>query len=483
MPRVHWPAQPQVESGTVFSAAMLRYAHGAAISWLHGESHASYPLPHVRPPSTDVFQADYQTIWTLWGIHASQVAYYRLRVKINYGNDIHRAWAYRIQVSPDNGATWYTAREMWDTNNTYQLEEGTIDLTAVSDGGGGHIADHLTVGRLYKWRLQVRVAVQGDPADCTVHCEPWSIGTRKSVAAGDGWLTPPTFAAGVSNPAHLNTLAHDAHALEHALPPGEASTSWPAKHTITFSETWEELTRVAYRYRPNMLYVVVLGSAWADETWQWRVKVETDTASAVVYTSDPIAGNEALEIEDYSWTNAAMIDLTSGDAAAALSGAGITLTLGDWYRVAVEIYTTASPGRAWAVGAAVQRTSNQAPGAGYTVPHLWQVGDTDIGPTHLNALSASLTALYSGAEALHYDAAGVDVVANGSGHALAHRRRYLRYVAPEQPRIHYGPDQSQTYDPPASATPAPVDLDAVGVPYGSIYYVTGCETAMEADSE
>ena len=118
MPRVHWPAQPQVESGTVFSAAMLRYAHGAAISWLHGESHASYPLPHVRPPSTDVFQADYQTIWTLWA-STSQVAY-RLRVKINYGNDIHRAWAYH-QVSPDNGATWYTAREMWDTNSTYQL--------------------------------------------------------------------------------------------------------------------------------------------------------------------------------------------------------------------------------------------------------------------------------------------------------------------------------------------------------------------------
>lgn len=483
MPRVHWPAQPTVESGSVFSAAMIRYAHGAAISWLHGESLASFALPHVRLPSTDVYQTDYQTIWELWAIHAAQLAYYRLLVKINYGDAINRTWAYRMQVSPDNGATWYTAREASGTQNTYQTHDGTIDLTAVADGSGGFIADHLTVGRVYKWRLQVRVAVQGEPADCTVHLVPWSIGTRKSVAAGDGWQTPPTFTAATSNPAHLNTLAHDARALQHALPPGEASTSLPALHTVTFSETWEELTRLVYRYRPNMLYVVALGSAWSNETWQWRVKVETDTLSAVVYTSGAITGDEAQELEDYSWANAQMIDLTDGAAAAALAAAGITLTLGDWYRVVVEIYTTASPGRAWAIGAAVYRTSDNTPGAGYTVPHLWAHGDTNIGPTYLNQLSASLTALYSGSEALHFDAQGVDVVAQGSGHALAHRRRYLRYVAPDQPRIYYGPDLDRTYDPPAAATPEPVDLDAVGVPYGSIYYVTGAETCMEADSE
>jgi len=478
MPRATFPAIPTIEAGQVFSAAVLRQGHAAAINYLFGESHASWPLAHVRLPSTDVYQSAYTTIWELWGLHASQTLYYRLLIKVNYGNEFDRTWAYRVQVSPDGGATWYTAAGESGTQNTYQLKENVVNLAAVSDGAGGYIDDHLTLGQVYKWRLQVAVTDQPDPADCTVHCIPWALGTRKSVA---GWATPPTFTAATSNPAHANTLADDAQALYDALPPGDAALTFPSLHTITFASTWEELTRAVYRYRPDMLYVAVLGSAWADETWQWRVKVETDSASAVVYTSSAIAGDEATELSEYSWGNAQMIDLTTGAAATALAAAGITLTLGDWYRVVVEVYSTASPGRAWAAGAAIYRTSNMAAAAGYTVPHLWAHGDQNIGPTYLNQYSADLTALYSGAERLHLDTGAVDVVENANGHALAHRRRYLRYLATEQPRIYYGADMDQTYDPPASATWTALDLDSVGLPYGGVYWVTGADACMEAD--
>jgi len=479
MPRATFPAIPTIETGQVFSAAVLRHGHAAAINYLFGESHASWPLAHTRTPSTDVYQSEYTTIWELWGLHASQTLYYRLMIKVNYGNASDRTWAYCVQVSPDDGTTWYTAFSESGTQNTYQLKENVVNLAAVNDGAGGTIADHLSLGQVYRWRLQVAVTDQPDPADCTVHCIPWALGTRKSVA---GWVTPPTFTASTSNPAHANTLASDAQALYDALPPGEAALSFPSLHTIIFASTWEELTRAVYRYRPNQLYVAVLGSAWSDETWQWRVKVETDSASAVVYTSGAIAGDEATELSEYSWDNAQLIDLTTGDAATALAAASITLTLGEWYRVVVEVYSTADPGRAWAVGAAVYRVSSGAAGEGYTVPHLWTHGDQDVGPTYLNQYSASLTALYSGAERLHVDTAAVDVVENGNGHALQHRRRYLRYRGVDQVRIYYGADMGQTYDPPASATWTALDLDSVGLPYGGIYWVTGAEACMEADS-
>lgn len=469
MPKVHFPAIPTFEAGQVFSAAVMRHGHAAAISYLFGESHASWPLAHVRPPSTDVYQSIYQTIWELWALQSSQVFYWRLLVKVNYGNAIDRTWSYRIQASPDGGTTWHDVRTESGAQNTYQLRQGTIDISALG----------LTIGQVYKWRLQVAVTNQPDPADCTVHCIPWAMGTRKTVS---GWTTPPTFTAGTSNPAHANTLTSDAQALYQALPPADAATSFPSLHTVTFSETWEELTRAVYRYRPSSLYVAVLGSAWGDSSWQWRVKLETDSASAVVYTSGTIGGDEATELSEYSWDNNALIGLTTGAPAAALAAAGITLTLGEWYRVVVEVYSVSAPGRAWAAGAAIYRVSGNVAGAGYTVPHLWAHGDQNIGPTYLNQYAASLTALYSGAEQLHLDTPAVDVVADGSGHALTHRRRYLRYRAPKQARIYYGAEMDRTYDPPASEEWASIDLDSIDLPYGAIYWVTGAEACMESDS-
>ena len=475
-----FPLIPEMESGQVFSAAIMRYTHKAAIEYLLGESHASFAVPHVRTPSTDVYQSEYQTIWELLGYHASHTLYYKLAVKINYGNAIDREWHYRIQVSPDLGATWYTAREATGTDNTYQDEDGAVDLSAVADGGGGFLTDHLNVGGLYKWRLQVKCGNMPDPADCTVHLVPWGIGTRKAVS---GWAAPPTFAAGASDAADANVLRADANALYAALPQATPGTAQPWYTIVSFTETWTELSRVAYRYRGDQLRVAVAASGWGNETWQWRASLQDEAGnSAVIHTSAEIWGDEALDADAYAW-DTATVTLTAGDAATAIAAAGITLTAGEWYRVVVEIYTTASPGRVWGFGTRVDRLSSGALGGDYAVPHLWAHGDTDIGPTNLNVYSDDLTALYSGSEALGLDVPFVDVVENSAGVSLVHRKRYLYAFDASGASIRYGAGYATTY----SLTDAAdawgwVDLEAVGVPYGAAYWVSGVSGAVESDA-
>jgi hypothetical protein len=472
--RATFPPLPDIAAGQVFSAAVLRHAHKAAIEYLLGESHATFPLAHVRVPSTDVYQSTYQTIWEAWALHASQAAFYRLQIKVNYGDAVNRTWWYLLQVSPDGGSSWLSVKEESGTQNTYQMKEGEVDVSGLG----------LTLGQVYKWRLQVAVTGNPEPADAQVHCIPWAIGTRGAVS---GWAAPPTFVAGVSDPAHANALAADAYRLYAALPATSGATTQPARTEVVFPGAWTELTRAVYRYRQGRLRVGVAGSAWADTTWQWRVKVETDTASAVVYTSALIAGDEAIEPEDYDWTtHQETIDLAwvDGPAYAALQAAGITLTHGAWYRVVVEIDTPGDPGRAWAVGAMVERLTNlyASPQAGYTVPHVWSHGDQDVGPTNLNVYSADLTALYSGSEALHYDAPAVDVAADGWGHTLVHRKRYLRYLAPEGATLHHGAGLGESVGLEASSAWAYLDLETTGLAYGTSYWVYGAIACMEADS-
>jgi hypothetical protein len=478
MTRPTFPPTPELVDDQVFSSAIVRYGHRAGIEYLLGESHAAYALPHVRTPSTDVYQEEYQTIWELWCYQASQTAYYKLQILIFYGNEFDRDWYYRLQVSPDGGTTWYTAREATGTQNTYQDEDGTVDLTAIADGAGGYVSDHLTLTNIYLWRLQVKCGRQADPADCTVHCVPWGIGTRGAVS---GWVAPPVFAAGPSSAAHANTLRTDLYALYNALSAVNVATSQPSYTIVSFSSTWTELSRMAYRYRPDTIRVAVAASGWGDGSWQWRAKVEDKAGnSAVVYTSAAIVGNEATEPEQYAW-DTAEVDLTAGAAAAALTAAGITLTVGEWYRVVVEIYTTADPGRVWGFGARADRLSSGTPGAGYSTPNLWQHGDDDVGPTHLNVYSGDLTALYSGAEALFLDSPAVDVVADTAGHSLVHRKRYLHYHNASGASIFYGAGYATSYGLSDASGWAWVDLEEIGLPYGGAYWVRGCDAAMECD--
>ena len=479
MTRPTFPLIPEIEDGQVFSAAIMRHTHKAAIEYLLGESHAAMALPHVRVPSTDVFSTDYQTVWELWGYLQSYLLYYKLAIRINYGDALNRNWHYRIQVSSDGGTTWYTAKEETGTQNTYQDKEGTVDLTTVSDGGAGSIDDHLTLTAFYLWRLQLKVSNQGSPADSTVYCIPWGIGTRGAVS---GWVTPTTFAAATSAAADINTLRTDANALHAALPTANVGTTQPA-YALIYGD-WVELSRVSYRYLGDQLRVQVAASGWQDGTWKWRARLidEADN-TATIHESGEVGGDAIYGDPEYWIWRGTTITLTAGAVAAAIAAAGITLTRGDWYRVIVELYTTADPGRVWGLGARVDRLSSGTVGVDYTVPGTWTHGDTNVGPTKLNVYSADLTALYSGTESLSLDVPAVDIVADSAGTSLVHRKRYLFYYNAVGATIHYGADYATTYGLTDSAAAwAWVDLEAVGVPYGGAYWVSGVDIATETEA-
>ena len=484
MSRIPFPTIPVVADGQVFSASLFKDGYKAGIEALLGESHGSFALRHTRALSADVYQTTYpvdpevgQSVWKTYVRLTSFTFYQRLHIYQDSGNGaLH--WYYRFILYDYAGETWYTIAEGSGTNTTVYNVEGTVDLTAVSDGDGGYVADHLMIGNIYKVYLQLKTEAE------TYHtcCKPWEIGTRSAVS---GWVAPPTFAAEESAAADANILRTDLNALHAAVSSTNAPTAQPEKTFIATTETWQELMRAVYRYRKNKIRVAVAGSAWSDTTWQWRVRVWTSAlgeASAVVYTSEEITGDEALEPEEYTW-HEAVIDLTTGDAAAAISAAGFALTRGAYRRVSVEFYSDGVAGRAWAIGACIARESDGVPNAGYTVPNIWEHGDQDVGPTNLNVYSSDLSFFYTGGnEELYFDSPAVSVVENGWGYTFVHRSRYLWYLAPDGGTLYYGAGLDETYSLPASTAWVHIDLETIAIPYGGTYWAYGVTCCLEADS-
>jgi len=487
MSKIAFPAIPVLENGMVLSAATLNHAFTAAERWLLGESHAPLACQHTRFASTDVYQEDYQTIWTCYLRHTSNTLVYKLHIKINYGNAIDRDWYYQIQVY--DGSTWYTAKTETGTDNTYQNKEGTVDLTTVSDGSGGYIDDHLVAGTVYQWRLQVKCGRQGEPADCTVHCLPWTLRLRNSVS---GWQTPPTFAAATSSADDFNDMRTDLNALYAAMSDVNIHSTQMAEHEITsVADTWEEYTSCVYRYRPESIYCNVQGCTQTHSDpdtryWKWRLAVYDDTTPtangpAYVYTSDAQYG-AGLDPNQYTW-DSATIDLTAGAAASALSTAGITLTFGNYYRLVIEVCRGDANEAAYIRHGILLRLSDNTPDAGWDTLNDWAHGDTDVGPMHLNKLADNLTDLYTGNERLWNETLAVDTTSGGLGCAGVHRKRYLHYIASAAPRVYYGVAFDSTYDLSASNTWTSVDLGDVGVPYGTVYFVDNVTCAFECDEE
>lgn len=483
MSRVPFPSIPVVEDGQAFSASLFKDGYKAGIEALLGESHGSFALRHVRPESADVYQTTWpvdpevgQSIWKTWVRLTSFTFYYKLFLRQNSGNGaLHYYWRFILY---DYGTEeWYTIASGDGTDTSYANAESTADLETVSDGDGGYVADHLAIGNIYKVYLQLKTETEAYNALCI----PWEIGTRGAVS---GWTAPPTFAAEESDAADVNIWRTDLNALHDALSGTNVPTAQPEKTFIATTETWQELMRAVYRYRKNKIRVAVAGSAWSDTTWQWRVVIYTAAlggASAVVYTSEEITGDEAEEAEEYTW-HEAVIDLTTGDAATAIAAAGFVLTRGVYRRIAIEFYSDGVAGRAWAIGASIVRESDGVPGAGYGVPAIWEQGDQDIGPTKLNVYSGDLTALYSGSEALFFDSPAVSYVENGYGYTFVHRSRYLWYLAPDGGTLYYGAGLADTYSLPASTAWVHVDLETIDIPYGGTYWAYGVESCLEADS-
>jgi len=187
------------------------------------------------------------------------------------------------------------------------------------------------------------------------------------------------------------------------------------------------------------------------------------------------------------------IDLTSGDAAAALAAAGITLTVGNLYRCAIRMKRT-DEGDYEVLdmyGGMMIRTSQGTPDGLWVMPKLWTHLDTDVGPTNLNAYWTDLTLLYSGGEELFGDTPVLcyPPTAGTWGRALhgIHRKRWLHYRcldSDDAPRLYYGTNHTNSQTLTAGSGWQTYDLEQIaGLPYGATYWLSRTLVAFEADGE
>ncbi len=467
-----FPTITPVEDQALGAAQLESYKLG--IEYLLGISHATFACEYCGEPSTDVFQTDYVTIRDWYMEHVTDTLYRKLHIKVNYGNAVDRQWSYVIQVYKD--PSWVDVVEESGTNNTYVEKAGTTDISAHA----------LSVGTVYHWRLRVKVSIQGDPVDCTVHCMPWALRENGAVT---GWQTPHTFAAEVSDKDHLNDWCTDLQALEAALSPIAAPSAQPEQMTVTADPgNWEVYDHWCYRYRPESLRIVVQGSQQVstgadDRWWRFRLRIQDDTTptvkEAIIYTGTNQYGQGH---DNFTWDDQT-IDLTTGDAAAALSAAGITLTLGNWYRIVIECQRGSSTQVAYIRHAFVLRSSNGTPNGSWAAMTAWDHGDTDLGPTELNKYSGNLSLLYDGAERDFRQtvATGIGYGSSPMGFTFVHRKRWLHYLAPDAIIMFWPYERAETHSPPTGDSWQAFDLDSIDVLYGSLYMVEGATACYESD--
>lgn len=469
-----FPDISTVSTQALGAAQLLSYKMG--IEYLLGESHATIISEWAGKPSEDVWETAAVTIRTWYLRHTSNTLYYKLALKTDWGNEFDRDWSFVIQVFI--GAAWETAVTDTGTNNTYVTKEGTTDITALG----------LVTDTIYQWRLRIWCSTTGEPEDYHVCCIPWSLRERAAVV---GWQAPHTFAAGVSAAAHFNDWRTDLLALHAAVSPVIAASSSPPEMTVTALPTnWEVYDHWAYRYRPESLRIIVQGATMthADPDtryWRFRVRFEDDAYptpnSAVIFTGDPQYG---MGFDWYTFDDQTLV-LTTDPIATILSGAGITLTFGNWYRIIIEVERGASDQVALIRHAYVLRTSLGTPTGGWAAMHLWVHGDNDIGPTELNKYSSDLGFLYDGAERDFREAVAVCSANKGVGmlgFTSVHRRRWLHYLAPTSPCRLFWSLEGRAVDPPIGDEWQVFDLDDVGMIYGTFYVIVGPTACFESET-
>ncbi len=283
----------------------------------------------------------------------------------------------------------------------------------------------------------------------------------------------------------FNDIRTDLNALNATLSPvnpltraryGEASDGISSSYRIAM--------RAAYCYRPHHLYCGIelhQDNPSGGREYQWKVDfIDENDQSAEIYESA-----ETESPSEWFW-DFEEIDLSAGDAATALSGAGITLSLGSYYRVKISARRSSGTEELSIRGAIVARTSDQDPDGSWDDPTDWAHGDNDIGPTNMNIHKTDLLLLYSGNEQLyprtHAHAYTDDEVRTFTG---VHRKRWLWYlrVPDEIATLHFGVDylEDSDLDDDGSGDWEKQDLTEVGIPWGAYYRVSGCQCAMEND--
>jgi hypothetical protein len=461
---IPFPAIPDLADKQVLSAEQLN-TYASALEWLLGESHAPtslWPTVSGGPYMGGTTSNSYQPVWIGHMYHHASDVHYRLYADTSYAG---HTWYVRVGYYGDDAA-WHYGAEHTGTSGEM------IDVTM-------SVGPAMTAGRVYEWRVEAHTPA--GHSDCSASAVLYHLAERGSLT---GWTAPPAFADGVSDSDELNEVATDLRALHALVSPVNVLAGG---ETVAQSNgTWRYWGTYAYRYRPAGLSAAVRVNCSNGRHWRWRVLFSDEFADwNTLYTSSTIAGTGRDQV---SW--AEEIDLPT-----ALAGSGISLSLGAFYGVRIEVQST-DGGTANLLQQVITRYSDQAPAAGWQVPTRYSQGDTTVTPANLNKLSTDLGYLGAGgAEEIWGDTLAVTAWRDPSTWAPLprcysgrHRKRWLTYkpIEGSRPVVHYGTGFLLGADLPGYDASKPWQSYDLGqlrmLPAGAAFYVSGADGAFECDS-
>jgi len=481
MSLVPFPAIAEVVDGQVLSAAQLNSVK-EALEHLLGHSHGPNGVVATQKGKATLTN-DYITLWQGYMIHIADAAL-AYTIALTWAGAGGCQW--RLCYRGDDG-NLHDADGFPKDETATGIHSATVTLTGTS----------MTIGKVYSWYLRV----ESDDEHPHVTGDVWRLcETPKSTWGTTHWITPPTFANGLSDDADLNALKTDCDALHE----DKVSTVNPF-FTVDDEVTYNcgSLAPVAYGrfcYRPNHLYVQISGRMKVGTSWTWRPTIEyQDGSTALLAESDAITSGD-----DFKW------DQASFD----ISGLATPLVFGTPYRVEIEVATGSDD---LEVKEVLILLGNGAgtPAVGWEVPVLFAEGDTTLSAANMNKYSTDLTALYTGGvealwginEAIQYNSEDHANSENGTGFKRmfggAHQKRYLIYRHEEVtgditdgPRLNYGEGHDWHVDLPTGDDfdPSPdnaslsisewLTYDLSDLPmmaFGTLYSVEHAYVAFECD--
>lgn len=466
MPLIPFPKIPQVADAMILSGAMCT-AYNRGLRYLLGESHAPYST-HEVGPTLELENSDnaWHTVWT---------GYIYLRAKTN----ATLYWGYLVKWT-GSSTNWSAKLEFYSDDETWDLvfeETGTDAAYSWETGSKALSGEAITANTIYKLRLQLK----------TEDDMSFRLYYFTEALAIQGWQGLDTHSEDdESHVDDFNDIRTDLNALNTTLSPvNPLARARYGAASDGISSSYRIAMRVAYCYRPHHLYCGIelhQDNPSGGREYQWKVDfIDENDQSAEIYESA-----ETESPSEWFW-DFEEIDLTAGDAATALTGAGITLSLGSYYRVKISARRSSGSEELSIRGAIVARTSDQDPDGSWDDPADWAHGDNDVGPTNMNIYKTDLLLLYSGNEKLyprtHAHGYTDDEVRTFTG---IHRKRWLWYlrVPDETATLHFGADFDEDFDldDDDSGDWQKQDLTEVEIAWGSYYRISGCQCVMENDN-
>lgn len=463
-PFIAFPQAPVLQDGMTVSSASIN-AHNQGLLYVLGASHCPTPASawHAQ---TDIYQSDYVTACEFWLYQPTFNIHYLALVS----NDSAGKTAYWRLQALDKNSAWQTMIEengVWDV---YTVRENDLDVDALHSG-------LFPIDKMYRWRFQVKTS------DESYHTkiQAWGVFCREAIA---GWQAPHDFGAEVSAASHFNDIRTDLNLLRDQLP-----TAVPFTNSLNTGTTYDDndehtFVKGVYRYRPNSLYgAIKLRFSGTGSNFRLFINL-SDTAgnTAKVYESGNIASKDADQLVD------ATVDLTAGAAAAALTAAGIALTLGNYYAISAGIERQDGSVSYKLLRTVLAKVSDGVPHGTWAEPNEWAEGDTDFGPTHLDKFKTDLEMFYIGGDEVMFGETPPcmytyigQATYNFGG---IHRKRWLAYHprSGKTPAIEYGDDYDESYELSTESGWQHFDLAQLTIPWGGYYIVYGVEGCFETDS-